>query len=718
MEKQKNIQPNRFGNHYENFYMIQTPLPQAIKTTSRHLRRLKEMGVNTVGDFLMYLPRGYTDAREVKKIAEMTLGETNTVRAKLLSFTTKPSFRGRMAITTALFEDDSGSLQAVWFNQAFLSRVLQTGKEYVLSGKIKAEKGRVILQNPVHELVKPNLIHMARIVPVYPETELELKKIKGARTGGRLSSKWIREKLFPLMRFAPELPELLEEKIRREYELLPLAEAVQAVHFPGSEQELAAGRRRLGFDELFFLQLAALYRKLEWRRIHAEAKKQIPADWELMKSFTATLPWPLTRAQKKSIYQILSDMEKPYPMSRLLEGDVGSGKTVVAAAAILAATRAGFQTCVLAPTEILARQHLKTLQKLLEPFQISPRLLVGAMPAAEKQQLIAEISAGEVKLAVGTHALLQEKITFKNLGLAIIDEQHRFGVRQRETLKAHGSPHMLLLTATPIPRTLALVLYGEHDLSVLDEMPPGRKPVTTRIVPEGKRNSAYAWIDKELEKGRQAFIIFPLIEESEVLQVKAAASEWQRLSQEIFPNRRVGLLHGQMKPEDKDSTMEAFRSHKLDILVSTAVVEVGVDVPNATMMMIEGAERFGLAQLHQFRGRVGRGEHESFCFLFPSAPEGRSLQNFQVLKRLEAVVKHHCGFQLAEIDLHLRGPGAIYGIQQSGIPDLRMANLSDGELIAQAREAAEKILQGDPELKNHPELRAKIAEQENVAIDY
>lgn len=693
--------------------MLNTPLQEAIKTTARHLRRLEEMGIKTVEDFLKYLPRAYTDSREVRKISELTLGETNIIRAKLLSFSTKQSFRGRMPITTGLFADDSGNVQTVWFNQPYLSRVLQEGKEYLLSGKLKMGKGSVALQNPVYELVRPDALHMARIVPVYPETELERAGTNKRKTPGRISSKWIREKLYPLLRFAEEIPEFLPEEIRKRHRLLPLSAALRAVHFPRTEAELAAGRRRLAFDELFILQLTALHRKLEWRRMHS--KKQIPANWELIKRFAESLPWPLTKAQKKAVYEILRDLEKPYPMSRLLEGDVGSGKTVVAAAAILAATQTGYQTCLLAPTEILSRQHMRTLEKVLKPFNIEPRLLVGALSSSEKKRIYTAIEGGEIKLVVGTHALLQEKLTFKNLGLAIIDEQHRFGVRQREILKTHGSPHMFFLTATPIPRTLALVLYGEHDLSTLDEMPPGRKPVVTRIVPEEKRRDAYTWIDKEIEKGRQAFIIFPLIDPSPLLETKAATAEWQRLSQEVFPNRCVGLLHGQMYPEEKDSTMEAFRSHKIDILVSTAVVEVGVDVPNATIMMIEGAERFGLAQLHQFRGRVGRGAHESFCFLFVSSQQGRSLSEVQ---RLQALVRYNSGFKLAEIDLQLRGPGEVYGTAQSGIPDLRMANLNDAKQISETREVAEKILAEDPELKNYPELRLKIAEQENIAIDY
>jgi ATP-dependent DNA helicase RecG len=399
-------------------------------------------------------------------------------------------------------------------------------------------------------------------------------------------------------------------------------------------------------------------------------------------------------------------------MSRLLEGDTGSGKTVVAAAAILHVIKANWQVCLLAPMEILARQHLKTLTKLLRSFGIKPILLVGSTPDSEKKEIIKGLKNGEIQLVVGTHALIQERVGFNKLGLAIIDEQHRFGVRQREILKTYGSPHVLSLTATPIPRTLALILYGDQELSVLDEMPPNRQKIFTRIVPESKRKDAYKWIEKEIEKGRQAFIIFPLIEESPDLEVKAAVQEFERLKNDIFPHLKVGLLHGQMKPIDKEEIMNSFSNNEIQILVSTAVVELGVDVPNATIMMIEGAERFGLAQLHQFRGRVGRGSEQSYCFLFPT------LQIPQVMNRLNALVKHDSGFALAEIDLSLRGPGEVYGTAQSGIPDLKMANLSDSLTIKQSRDAANEIIENDPELTKYPELKEKIIEQENIAIDY
>lgn len=690
--------------------MLSMPIKSAIKTTTAHAKRLKELGIQTVEDFLLYFPHRYTDQREVCRIADVQLDQINTVRGHIASLKNNPGWRGRGGVTTALITDESGSIEAVWFNQTFLARTLAKGIEVMVSGKVKhnIKKGTISFQSPQVELVKAQQIHTARIVPVYHETEL------GADTKapGKISSKWIREKLFPLLPFANDFPEFLPTEILTQYSLMAYPEAIKNAHFPESEEALDKAKKRLAFNELFLLQLAALHRRALWRMAAQKAHKQIPTDWELIKSFTASLPFALTNAQKKAIFEIIKDLANPFPMSRLLEGDTGSGKTVVAGAAILATVKAEFQCALLAPTEILARQHAKTLTKILAPFKIIPELLLGATATQEKKDIIERLKKGELKLVIGTHALLQETIGFKNLGLAIIDEQHRFGVKQRELLKLFDGPHILSLTATPIPRTLALILYGDQDLSILDEMPAGRQIIITRIVEEKKRTAAYTWIADEIKKGRQAFIIFPLIEESEMLQVKSAVQEYERLQREVFPGFKLGLLHGQMSSEEKQAAMKEFSEGRTHILVSTAVVEVGVDVPNATIMMIEGAERFGLAQLHQFRGRVGRGSEQSYCLLFPShySPDA--------LKRLLALVKYNSGFKLAEVDLQLRGPGQVFGTAQSGIPDLRMASLGDATTIKLAREAVEMILEKDPMLNQYPVLKEKIAEQENVTIDY
>ena len=655
---------------------LETPLLKVLRTTQFHIRRLKDLGITRVRDFLTYFPRGYTDQREICRIIDIQVDARNTVRGTIKSIANSPTWRRRMQVTTALLSDESGSIEIVWFNQAYLSKTLFPGTEVMVSGKVKYDKkhSKIIFQNPDIEIIKPEQIHTARIVPIYHETE-------------RISSKWIREKLFPLLPFAEYFPEYLPEEILKKYRLLPYSQAVRNVHFPTSEKTLEEAKKRLSFDELFLLQFAALQRRYMWRKLAQKNQKQMLVDWELTKSFTSSLPWSLTKAQKKAIYEIINDLARPFPMSRLLEGDTGSGKTVVAAAALLHAIKTGFQVCLLAPTEILARQHFKTFSKLLSKFEIKPEILVGAMTDKEKNAVIQKLKTGEIKFIIGTHALLQNSVSFKNLGLAVIDEQHRFGVRQREILKSYGSPHILSLTATPIPRTLALILYGDQDLSVLDEMPEGRQKVLTRIVPEEKRQKAYKWIGNEIKQGRQAFIIFPLIEESPELEIKAAVQEFIRLKEETFPKLKLGLLHGQMPTVEKAEIMNSFSAGEIQILVSTAVVEVGVDVPNATIMMIEGAERFGLAQLHQFRGRVGRSDQKSYCFLFPT------LQNPQIFQRLHALEKYNSGFRLAEIDLQLRGPGAVYGTAQSGIPDLKMANLTDSITIKEARETAEMIIE-------------------------
>lgn len=690
---------------------ISTPLSEIIRTTSFHIKRLNELGIKTVQDLFLYFPHRYTDQRDVCKIIDIQIDAINTIRGTIKSIHKDIAWKKRrMAIVTALISDESSSIEAVWFNQPYLLQKLKPKTEIMLSGKAKydVKRGKIYFQNPNTEEIRKHQVHTARIVPIYHETDLRTTK----RVSGKISSKWIREKLFPLLPFAQYFQEFLPENLLKTYKLMPYSKAIQNAHFPSSEKMLDAAKYRLAFNELFLLQLAALYKKYLWRKIAKQEKKQISANWELMKKFTKSLPWSLTNAQKKAIYEILKDLEHPFPMSRLLEGDTGSGKTVVAAAAILNTIKAGWQTCVLAPTEILAQQHFNTLNKTLKSFDIKPALLTGSTPSKEKIKIIEDLKSSSLLLVVGTHALLQENIGFLRLGLAIIDEQHRFGVKQRELIKSYGSPHVLSLSATPIPRTLALILYGDQDLSILDEMPPNRQKIITRIVPEEKRRDAYEWINQEIEKGRQAFIVFPLIEESEALQIKAAAKEFEKLQNEIFPHLKCGLLHGQMPAQIKSEVMKNFKDGKIQILVSTAVVEVGVDIPNAVIMMIEGAERFGLAQLHQFRGRVGRGADQSYCLLFPT------LQNPQILKRLHALVKYDSGFRLAEVDLQLRGPGEVYGTSQSGIPDLKMANLSDALTIKKSREAAQTILNEDPELNKYTKLREKILEQENVTIDY
>ena len=541
-------------------------------------------------------------------------------------------------------------------------------------------------------------MHTGRIVPVYHQTD-------------GLTSKWLRDKIKPIINdwikyFDDYLPAVIIQKLK----LVNYQEAIKEVHFPTSEENLNKAKSRLAFDELFLLQLKAIKKKWHWQNITEHEKKIIKKNNEI-ENFIKKLPFKLTNAQNTTIKQILEDIEKPYPMSRLLQGDVGSGKTIVAGIAALNTILNGYQAAIMAPTEILAKQHFLTLFNLLKPYSLNIQFLSGSTPESNKQKIYNDLAMGLIDLVIGTHALIQEDIKFKKLGLAIIDEQHRFGVKQREILKKQGSPHLLNLSATPIPRTLAMTIYGDQDLSIIDEMPKGRKEIITRVVPENKRLDAYRWIESEIAKGRQAFVICPLIDESDVLEVKSVIKEFEYLQEHIFSDLKLGLLHGRMKPQEKEEIMAMFSQNKINILVSTSVIEVGIDVPNANIMVIEGSERFGLSQLHQFRGRVGRGEHQSYCFLFSKSSSSDNST------RLQAMVKYSSGFKLSEIDLSLRGAGEIYGVKQSGIPDLKMASLGDSITLDLARKEAEQIIKQDPELQKHPKLKEKIEELTEVYVN-
>jgi ATP-dependent DNA helicase RecG len=449
--------------------------------------------------------------------------------------------------------------------------------------------------------------------------------------------------------------------------------------------------------------------QMKWQQTAVANQKKMHRH-ETLNNLIEQLPFKLTEAQQKSLEEIFADLSQEFPMSRLLQGDVGSGKTIVAGIAIYNTLKHKFQAALMAPTEILAEQHYRTISKLFSQEKFNIQYLSGSIKIAEKNRLYQGLATGTIDLVIGTHALIQSDVQFQNLGLAVIDEQHRFGVEQRSILKSHGTPHLLSLSATPIPRTLAMTIYGDQDLSIIDEMPAGRLPIVTRIVPEKKRQDAYLWIADRVKAGRQAFVVCPLIDESDILELKSVTTEYENLQKHIFPDLQIGLLHGRLKAAEKDEIMAKFKANEYQILVSTSVIEVGIDVPNATIMMIEGAERFGLSQLHQFRGRVGRGEHQSYCFLFMQNESQTAKQ------RLKAMVDHHSGFKLSEIDLELRGPGQIYGVRQSGIPDLKMASLTDSIAIAKARQAAEKIIKLDPELKQYPELATKIKDLEKSYI--
>ncbi|HMN60459.1 MAG TPA: ATP-dependent DNA helicase RecG, partial [Anaerolinea sp.] len=590
-----------------------------------------------------------------------------------------------------------------WFNRPWFTNQFHANDQVVVSGKLDIYLGKLVMNSPEIEEIEREHLHTNRIVPVYPLTST-------------ITQKWLRRTMFQTVTFwAQRLPDFLPPSVRTQLRLVDLGVAILQAHFPDSQDSLDLARWRLAFDEIFLLQLGVLRQKRAWQS--AEARRfEVTDEW--LDAHLAALPFPLTGAQTRAIAEIRTDLNSGRPMDRLLQGDVGSGKTVVAAMAIAMITSSGAQAAIMAPTSILAEQHYRSLTRLLatsggegqgEPVlgEHQIRLLVGDTKEAEKAEIRDGLASGEVKLVIGTHALIEDPVVFQDLELVIIDEQHRFGVAQRAALRSKGpSPHLLVMTATPIPRSLALTVYGDLDLLVMDEMPPGRQPVETHVLHPLERERGYQLIRSQVEQGHQAFIIYPQVEQGEKEEALAAVESHARLQKEIFPRLKLGLLHGRMRPDEKESIMLAFRNGEYDILVSTSVVEVGVDIPNATVMLIEGANRFGLAQLHQFRGRVGRGEAGAYCLLIPDKED--ALEN----ERLEVMASTNDGFVLAERDLEQRGPGDFLGTRQAGFSELRMANLTDVKLIEKARAQAQAIFQADPELEEpaHLPLREKLGQ--------
>ncbi len=704
--------------------------------------RLHNLGIRSIRDLLFYFPREHRDYSKLEKIANIPFGEVSTTLGLIWEVESSRTSGGRVR-TIATISDETGKMRVSWFNQPYLQKQLQAAKgSYLVVTGVKQRFGNKIeFSVRSHELPEQgDLLNTGRLVPTYPLTEgLHAKTL-------RRFTKWVVD------RYAAMVPEHLPAPIRTEGKLMPLPEAISHIHYPENEQALNAARRRLAFDELFLIQLGMQERRTRWQQegprgnaftidltkifidadkiaelpdaaglvnagddgrpagIETDERPAPPAStlWSALATdqpFEATLPFRFTQAQQRVITEICADLAQTRPMSRLLQGDVGSGKTVVAAAVLLMAAINGYQSAIMAPTEILAEQHARSISSMLEPFGIHTALFTGSMRQRERNMGRNAIESGQAMVAIGTHALIQEDVNFQRLGLVIVDEQHRFGVEQRDALRQKGyHSHMLVMTATPIPRTLALTLYGDLDVSVIDQLPPGRQKIISRWRSGARREEANKIIAQQVAAGRQTFIICPLIEESEALAVKAVTVEYERLSQEVFPNLRLGLLHGAMKPADKDQVMRRFRDHELDILVATSVIEVGIDVPNATVMVIEDADRFGLSQLHQLRGRVGRGQHQSYCYVLSADA------SLQAQERLEIFQATDDGFRLAEADLRLRGPGDFFGVRQSGIPELRMANLSDTPLIELARSLAAKLWQGDPYLRKpvHAALRERM----------
>lgn len=645
------------------------------------------VGVETIGDLIENIPRRYEDYSNITSFDDLMPGMV-TIRAVIEQAKGRYVRRG-MHITEAVARAGNDSIRLVWFNQPYRAAAIKAGEEYFISGNYELRNNRFAISSPSTELVSSFPVNTARIIPIYRET-------KG------LTGTQIRKAIREVMPLIDSLPETLPDWLIKDRGLISRAQALHALHFPEDQTMLEEARKRLGFEEVFSLTLASLMNKYEL--LH-DAGVSITFDEVLARQFVQHLPFTLTDAQRKVVWHIYQDMVKTQPMNRMVEGDVGSGKTVVATMAALMPMAQGFQVALMAPTELLARQHAETIFKLLTPLDMDARviLLVGGMTSVEKQRAYDHIADGTAQFVIGTHALIQEKVDMHKLGLVVIDEQHRFGVEQRKKLmaKAGHMPHLLSLTATPIPRSLALTLYGELDISIIDVKPAGRLPIITEICSPNSRKQLYATIDTELEQGRQMFVVCPLITESSSLKVNSAEQMYEEFSTRDFKHRRVGLLHGKMKPQEKNDIMEQFSRHELDILVSTTVIEVGVDVPNASIMLIEAADRFGLAQVHQLRGRVGRGSHQGYCYLMMSDSSAPP-------KRLEALERSSDGFKLAELDLELRGPGAIYGTMQHGALDLRVAKLTDVQLIANARASAQAFIDSGEDLIHYKELYERV----------
>jgi ATP-dependent DNA helicase RecG len=652
-----------------------------------YARRLSRLGVTSIRHLLYLFPHRYDDYSSLKTIDQLHYGEEVTIVGTIRETHERTSRRGQSVVSSTI-SDGTAMVQATWFNQPYLVKRLPPGKQIVISGKVDQYLGRLTFSSPTWEPLDKELIHTGRIVPVYPLT-------KG------IAARWLRRLMKRTTDYwSLRLPDHLPLPIKEKRNLLDLETAIQQIHFPESWEVLERARRRLAFDELLMIQLGVLKQRHDWRQ---RSGQPVQIDGSLLRTFVDSLPFALTSAQERSLSEILDDLQRPEPMSRLLQGDVGSGKTVVAAAATLMTAASNMQAVLMAPTEILAEQHYVNLERLWSELWLPGlikvtshlRLLTGSAKQSEKQMIYEEIASGEARIIVGTHALIQEGLKYNNLGLVVIDEQHRFGVAQRATLRQKGhNPHVLVMSATPIPRTLALTIYGDLDISTIDELPPGRKEIITRGMKPRERERAYNFLRSRVGESEQAFIICPLIEESEKIEAKAAVEEHRRLQDEVFPDLRLGLLHGRMTSEEKEAVMRDFYRGELDILVCTPVVEVGIDVPNATVMLIEGADRFGLAQLHQFRGRVGRGERQSYCLLLADSPTDTGDQRLQIIESTQD------GFKLADEDLAMRGPGEFFGTRQSGLPDLKVARLSDVSVLEEARAVAKEIWEEDPDLES------------------
>ncbi len=692
---------------------IATPLASIRRIAPNYQIKLRKLGLKTVLDLLTYFPRRYDDFSEVKNIEQLFPDEIATIQGKISKIKLTKTWKKRIFITDIEITDSTGSAKAIWFNQPYLATTFKEGHFLSLSGKTKQEGKKIIFQNPSYEIIHDAdqfLAHTARLVPVYPET-------KG------LTSRWLRFQIKQFLPLIKTIPEFLPQQIIKRYAFPALSRALQEIHFPDSGELLEKSKKRLGFEEIFLIQLFLAKQRALLKK---ETAPKIEFDENLIRPFVESLPFKLTQNQRQSAWDVFKDMQKPSPMNRLLNGDVGSGKTIVAALCALQAVKKGWQAAFLVPTEVLAWQHYQTLTGLFKKSGFDIALLthsqnrhfvsnLGESLADSKSILGNLIADNQIPLVIGTHALLQEKIKFKDLGLVIIDEQHRFGVGQRAKLLNSQKliPHLLSMTATPIPRTLTLAIYGDLDISLLQQMPLGTREVKTQIVSQFEKPTMHAFISNEIKKGAQVFVICPRIEQGEeinqnlnqnqkstILEMKAVETEYEKLKK-IFPQAKVEKLHGRMKPKDKQDILEKMRNGEIDILVSTSVIEVGIDIPNASVLTVESAERFGLAQLHQFRGRIGRAGQKAYCFLVSETKNS---------PRLKAMAETNDGFKLAEYDLKIRGPGEFLGTQQWGFPELTMGSLADIKTVSAAQAEVQEILSKDPDLKNYPALAQKITD--------
>ncbi|NLD71655.1 MAG: ATP-dependent DNA helicase RecG [Chloroflexi bacterium] len=658
---------------------LESPVTAIKGVSNVYQERLARLGLHTIKDLIYHFPRRYDDYSRLQTVNRLRLGDEVTVVGTVRSAKTWRARSGQRGVSVSL-SDGTGVVEARFFGPWYMAQRFRAGNEVVLSGRVDQYLGRLVLNNPEWEPLQRELLHTGRLVPVYALT----RGIGARRMRGLIKD--------TLDYWTPRIVDPLPAAIREEQGLMGLGKALEQIHFPESTEALQEARRRLCFDEFLLLQLGVLGQRSLWRE-----QEGLPLDASRLDldAFVASLPFALTGAQERVIRDILADLERPTPMRRLLQGDVGSGKTVVAVAALLAAVRNGYQAAVMAPTGLLAEQHDRTIRALLEPFSdVRCALLTGSLPAPEKARIHDQAEAGEIDVLIGTHALIQDTVSMPRLGLVVVDEQHRFGVTQRAALAERGAarPHVLAMSATPIPRSLAMTVYGDLDVSVLDEMPAGRQPIITAVRDDSNRERIYAFVNAQVEQGCQAFVVCPLIEESDEVPGKAAVSEHRRLQETIFRHLRLGLVHGRMSADEKDEVMAAFRRREMDILVSTSVIEVGIDIPNATVMLVESAGRFGLAQLHQLRGRVGRGDERSYCILLSDDSSVAALERLRIMENTAD------GFALAEEDLRMRGPGDFFGVRQHGLPSLKVAQLSDTAVLEQARGAALRLFEEDPDL--------------------